>query len=86
MTKTRINSVGKHSKSLRSVIPHWIVELMELSKDNSFVSKMKVKNIDFQKATSEKFVNLKEKIKKDEAKKTDSKKEDKKPKPKPKTK
>ena len=37
MTKTRINSVGKHSKSLRSVIPHWIVELMELSKDNSLV-------------------------------------------------
>jgi hypothetical protein len=37
MTKTRINSVGKHSKSLRSVIPHWIVEQMELSKDNSLV-------------------------------------------------
>ena len=37
MTKTRINSVGKHSKSLRSVIPQWIVEQMELSKDNSLV-------------------------------------------------
>jgi len=37
MTKTRINSVGKHSKSLRSVIPHWIVEIMELSKSDSLV-------------------------------------------------
>ena len=37
MTKTTISSVGKHSKSLRCVIPHWIVEMMELSKSDSLV-------------------------------------------------
>jgi len=37
MTKTTISSVGKHSKSLRCVIPHWIVEIMELSKSDSLV-------------------------------------------------
>ena len=37
MTKTTVTSVGKHSKSLRCVIPYWIVEMMELSKSDSLM-------------------------------------------------
>ena len=32
MTKTKIASVGKASNSIRTVIPMWIAEIMELKK------------------------------------------------------
>ena len=32
MTRTKIASVGKASKSIRTVIPMWIAEIMELKK------------------------------------------------------
>lgn len=37
MTKTKIASVGKSTKSIRTVIPMWIAELMELKKGDEIV-------------------------------------------------
>jgi len=59
MTRTKIASVGKSTKSIRTVIPLWIAELMELKKGDEinwnvvWDSKNKIHNIEIRRVENE---------------------------------
>lgn len=59
MTRTKIASVGKSTKSIRTVIPMWIAELMELKKGDEinwnivWDSKNKIRSIEIRRVENE---------------------------------